>query len=163
MRKLLVLAAAIAAASCGGNSSNLSQAEAQSVASEISAALQSAEASGQNQFSLGGTLQPVTKQCDGGGSLTVSGSLSVNCPWGLRSCTTAGSLTVTADQCTTDTGVIISGSVTATVAGTGFLFTKTVTGSLTITRGEESKTCDVNLMLMLGHLGGTVCGIDVSK
>ncbi|TMB12868.1 MAG: hypothetical protein E6J65_25705 [Deltaproteobacteria bacterium] len=98
MRKVLILAAAIAAASCGGNSSDLSNAEAQSVASEISAALQTHEAvaSSRNQLSFGGSSS-VSYTCAGGGTLDVSGTLSVNCPSGLWSCATSGSLTSQCD------------------------------------------------------------------
>src|SRR2546428_800179 len=116
MRKLLIVAAGIAAASCGGDSSSLSKEEAQSVASELAAALQSHEAiASSNQLSFGGSSS-VTRSCAAGGTLTVDGSLSVNCPSGLRSCATTGSLTVRADQCVTSAGATIDGSVTATVA-----------------------------------------------
>ena len=96
MRKVLVLAAAIAAASCGGNSSDLSNAEAQSVASEISAALQSHEAVGSSRNQLWVSSSSVSYTCAGGGELDVSGTLSVDCSGGLRSCVTSGSLTVEA-------------------------------------------------------------------
>jgi len=162
MRKLLVVVAAIAAASCGGNSGNLSQQEAQSVASEISAALQSHEAAS-NQLSFGGSSS-VSYTCAGGGTLDVSGSLSVNCPSGIRSCTTNGSLTVDADACTTQAGAIIDGHLEATVTGTGLSFTKTVTGEIVVTRPDgTTATCAVDVTLVFGHLYGAVCGVSVSK
>jgi len=164
MRKVLIVVAAIAAASCGGNSSNLSKAEAQSVASEIAAALQSHEAvASSNQLSFGGSSS-VTRSCAGGGTLTVDGSLSVNCPSGLRSCTTAGSLTVDADQCVTSAGATIDGTVTTTVTGIGLSFIKKVTGELTIKRPDgTTETCAIDVTLMFGRLSGSVCGVSVSK
>jgi len=164
MRKLLIVAAGIAAASCGGDSSSLSKEEAQSVASELAAALQSHEAiASSNQLSFGGSSS-VTRSCAAGGTLTVDGSLSVNCPSGLRSCATTGSLTVGADQCVTSAGATIDGSVTATVTGIGLSFTKKVTGELTVTRPDGTKeTCVIDVTLMFGHLSGSVCGVSVSK
>jgi hypothetical protein len=165
MRKFLVVATAIAAASCGGTSSNLSTQEARSVASEISAVLQSeAVTAARNQLSFGRSFGPVTKACSGGGSLTVQGSLSVNCPSGLRSCATTASLSVAAAGCTTDQGVIIDGTLTATVTGTGFTFTKTIVDHLTITApGGEPMACDVHVYLAFGQLGGVVCGVPISR
>ena len=165
MRKVLILAAAIAAASCGGNSSDLSNAEAQSVASEISAALQTHEAvaSSRNQLSFGGSSS-VSYTCAGGGELDVSGTLSVNCPSGLWSCATSGSLTIDAKACTTATGVIIDGSLMTTVTGTGLSFTKTVTGVITVTRPDGSTaTCSVGVTMMFGHISGTVCDVQITK
>jgi len=164
MRKFLIVVAATAAASCGGNSSNLSQAEAQSVATELAAALQSHEAiASSNQLSFGGSSS-VTRSCAGGGTLTVDGSLSVDCPRGLRSCITRGLLSVNADQCVTSAGAKVDGSVTATVTGIGLSFTKKVTGELTVTRPDGTKeTCAIDVTLIFGHLSGTVCGVSVSK
>jgi hypothetical protein len=165
MRKILVLSAAIAAVSCGGTSSNLSREEAQSVASEISAALQSHEAvaSGRNQLSFGGGTS-VSYTCAGGGTLDVSGSLNVNCPGGLRTCTTSGTLSVDADQCTTSAGAVIDGTVTATVTGIGLSFTKTVSGELTVTKPDgTTASCSVDVTVTFGHLSGTICGVSVSK
>src|SRR6266403_1124972 len=140
MRKFLIVVAATAAASCGGNSSNLSQAEAQSVATELAAALQSHEAiASSNQLSFGGSSS-VTRSCAGGGTLTVDGSLSVD-----------------ADQCVTSAGAKVDGSVTATVTGIGLSFTKKVTGELTVTRPDGTKeTCAIDVTLIFGHLSGTV-------
>jgi len=165
MRKFLGVAAAIAAASCGGTSGNLSTEEARSVASEISAALQSeAVTVARNQLSFGGSFGPVTKACAGGGTLTVQGSLSVNCPSGLRSCATAASLSVAAAACTTDKGVIIDGTLTATVTGTGLSFTKTIVDHLTITPpGGVPTACDVQVNLAFGQLSGVVCGVPISR
>ena len=165
MRKFLGLAAAIAAASCGGTSGNLSSEEARSVASEISAALQSERVTAaQNQLSLGGSFGPVTKGCTGGGTVTVQGSLSVKCPSGLRSCVTTASLSVAADRCTTDKGVIIDGTLTAAVTGTGLSFTKSIVDHLTITRpGEVPTACDLDVKLAFGQLSGVVCGVPISK
>jgi len=164
MRNILIVVAAIAAASCGGNSGSLSKAEAQSVASEIAAALQSHEAvASSNQLSFGGSSS-VTRSCAGGGTLTVDGSLSVNCPSGLRSCATTGSLTVGADQCVTSAGATIDGTVTATVTGIGLSFTKKVSGELTVTRPDGTmETCAIDVTLMFGHLSGSVCGVSVSR
>jgi len=164
MRKVLVLAAAIAAASCGGNSSDLSNAEAQSVASEVSAALQSHEAVASSRNQLWAPGSSVSYTCAGGGELDVSGTLSITCPTGLRSCATSGSLTVEAKACKTAAGVIIDGSLTATVTGTGLSFTKTVTGEITVKRPDgTTATCSVNVMVMFGHISGTVCGAQVTK
>src|SRR4051812_29105151 len=118
MRNFYWMAAALAAVSCGGNSTDLSHDEAQSVASEISGALQERAAGGSNEVSFGGDSS-TTYSCAGGGTVAVSGSLSINCPRGIFSCTTSGTLTVAANQCTTTTGAIVNGSLSATVTGTG--------------------------------------------
>jgi hypothetical protein len=167
MRKLFVMMAAIAAASCGGNSSNLSGAEAQSVASELSAALQSHEAVAMSpeRLLIGPFTTSVTYTCaEGKGELDVSGSLSINCPSGLRSCATTGSLKVDALACRTSTGAVINGSLLATVTGTGLSFTKTVSGEISVTRPDgTTATCAVDVTVTFGHLSGTVCGVPVHK
>jgi len=163
MRKALILVAAIAASACGGNSSTLSQQDAESVASQIAMAIPDAS-SERNLFTFGGSFGPTTLNCAQSGSITVSGSLSIDCPSGLRSCTTTGSATVTADQCVVASGAEIDGSVTATVTGTGISFTKTVTGMLTVTPpGGEPQTCDVSFRLSFGHVSGSICGVSISK
>ena len=166
MRKVLVLAAAIAAASCGGNSSDLTPAEAQSIASEISAALQSHEAAAsvQKQLMIGPISNTVTYNCVEG-KLIVSGSLNINCPSGLQSCTTDASLTIDAtNKCTTSTGVTIEGLLTVRVTGTGLSFTKTVTGELTITRPDGTVvTCNAGMTLAYGRMSGSICGVPVSR
>jgi hypothetical protein len=164
MRKGFIVLAAITAASwsCGGNSSSMSKADAEAVASELSAALASAGSGANNQLTFTGS--PVTYTCAAGGTITATGSVSINCPSGLRSCTTTGTLTVDAAACTTATGAVIDGSVTATVSGTGLSLTKTVTGEIDVTLADgSSHACSVDVTLFLGHLSGTVCGISVSK
>lgn len=166
MRKLIIVAAAIAAASCGGNQGNLSNQEAQDVASTISDALTAANQPSNDRsaarvrellaFTSG---VHVSKACAGGGDLKVDGSLSVSCPT-FFSCTFAGSLMVAAEACTTGTGVTINGTLAAAVSGTGFPVT-TVSGTLTVSRpGEPDATCAVNVKLTLGsRIGGSICGV----
>ena len=163
MRKFIAVAAAIAAFSCGGTSTSLSKDEAESVATEISAALETRTESGAKLLTFGGS-STVTANCAGGGTLTVKASISVNCPWGYLSCKSTGSLSLAAAACTTSGGVIIDGTLTGTTTSSGISFTTTVTGTLTITRpGEVASSCTVNLTWSSGHLSGTVCGTSVSK
>ena len=164
MRKLIVVAAAVAAFSCGGTSSSLSKDEAQSVASQLYAAMQTHADSGGSKLLTFGGSKSVTASCAGGGTLTVNASLSVNCPSGYWSCTSTGSLSLAAAGCTTSDGVVINGTVTGTTSGAGISFTTKVSGTITVTRPNEGPSaCAVNLTFSYGTFSGTVCGIAVSK
>lgn len=161
MRNLIVMAVALAVASCGGTANTLSQSDAQSVANEITAALQSREASGTHDLTFGGS-STVVRQCAEHGSVTVAGSLAVNCPSGYYSCTTSGSLSVNAAECTTAAGVTINGTISATISGSGITFTETASGTLTVTLADgETSTCNVSVTSTGGKVSGTVCGVSL--
>ncbi len=168
MRKFFIVAAAIAAASCGGNQSNLSKDQAESVSSQIADALSAARpdptsgpaASAANLLAFSINVN-VTRSCPAGGSLSVQGPVSINCPAGIFSCAYSGSLTVTANECTTIAGATINGTLKATVSGTGLNFTVTATGTLDITVDGTTTTCNVNVTLMPGSRISSICGIAI--
>ncbi len=171
MRKVLVLVAAIAAASCGGNQGSLSQEEAQSVGEAIASAI--SEAGAQSNAASGGSSRnllsfgPITiqrsKACAGGGDVKASLTVSVSCSSGFWSCSTSGSSTVTAEACTTATGVVVDGALTGTFSGQGLNFSATVVGDLTITRpGEQPFVCTgASITVVGGKLvsGSNICGV----
>src|SRR5712691_1587036 len=170
MRKFFIVAAAIAAASCGGNQSNLSKDDANSVASQLSEAIAAARpeqagapaGSGANLLTISTNLN-VTQMCPGGGNLNLSGPISINCPAGIFSCTYSGTLALAANQCTTATGVTINTTtpLTVTVSGSGLNFTATATGTVDVTVNGVTTTCDVNVTLSPGLRLGSVCGISL--
>jgi|SRR5712691_4319015 len=172
MRKFFIVAAAIAAASCGGNQSNLSKDDANSVASQLSEAIAAARpeqagapaGSGANLLTISTNLN-VTQACPGGGNLNLSGPISINCPAGIFSCTYSGTLALAANQCTTPAGVTINTPagqpLTVTLSGSGLNFTATATGTLEVTVDGVTTTCNVDVRLSPGLRLGSVCGISL--
>jgi hypothetical protein len=159
MRKILVLAAAIAAASCGGNQGNVSHEEAQSIGEAMASAISAAGPRSEGNYLTFGTG---VRSCPGGGDISASGSLTVSCPSGFFSCTYTSISTLTADQCVTAAGVTIDGSLTTTVTGKGLSFTVTSTGELTITRPDGTTVvCTSPSLIVVGGkvVGGNVCGV----
>lgn len=157
MRNLIIVGVALAAVACGGTSSDLSRADAQSIGDAIAAAMPQGGAGGSQDLTLSSSVNR-TVQCAGGGSLNVSGSLVTNCAT-FYSCSTSGSLSLTANGCATSSGVSIDGSLSSSFSSRGITLSATVSGTLTAKLPDGTTApCAVNATISGGKVSGSVCG-----
>ena len=157
MRNLIIVGVALAAVACGGTSSDLSRADAQSIGDAIAAAMPQGGAGGSQDLTLSSSVNR-SVQCVGGGSLDVSGSLVTSCAT-FYSCSTSGSLSLDASACTTSSGVSIDGSLSSSFNSRGIALSATVSGTLTAKLPDgTTAACAVNATISGGKLSGTVCG-----
>jgi len=187
MHKRIAVAAAAALVACGGASSwvdpttgNFSAADSTEVMGMVSNAFGAAVVRGpgpQLKNALTTTVN-VTQACLPSGSVSVNGSMDVNCNAAGTACNFNGGLAVHLNSCANANGYVGDGGLNIGASGSAdsvantFSVHETIQGGITVTHnGTVVGTCGINVTVDLSsngttetvHVNGTVCKQPVTQ
>jgi hypothetical protein len=169
MRKAAAIVLVAMVLGCGSGDT-LSMSDTQAVLATSYGSLTNTLSQQVSTTTSGTTSVNATVACASGGSATVIGSATANCPTSTT-CTYDVSVNATFSGCTAN-GVTVDGQLTVKLNGSETSFTESVDGSIQASRsGQTLGTCAINVGVVASQSGGTTtvtvsgsaCGQNVSQ